>query len=316
MKDGTDQNDENPTTKGDLSFDYQEVSNTINDTTIAVSNLLEREFPAEYVAVDSARLIFMTRFRLVVNNYLALFYLCGDSPKDPTRDKRFILSVHPLVRSMFEELITFGFLLEDIPAHTDFLFQTIYKELRRERDFALNFHKGKQKWEDYADSLNQRLADIRASRNLTEDQADRIEKYPSVGRMKDIALKKNPKSKFFGKFYDFVKESMYRELSLSSHMDMQNLTERGLYFSKPLAKKLLGDKYREKLDNNLERHKSEVFFTAMTLLLAIMTEFDSAFKFHERYIVKLRLQMIWDKLIKYTDIAEDFYEIRYKDLIK
>jgi len=109
-------------------FDYQKIKPDLLNLFEATANKLEREWDKRYVKIDSARAIFTELIRIAANTYATIAYVCADTPEDVFRKPQFALSVAPMVRSLFEELTMILFLLEDIPAHIEFLFKTGYAE--------------------------------------------------------------------------------------------------------------------------------------------------------------------------------------------
>jgi hypothetical protein len=105
---------------------------------IFFSNMLERE--PRYQYVNSSPQLFMHEFRNAFNTFHTIFFLFTDTPKDPLRLKRFALSVSPMTRTLFEQLILFVFLLEDIEAFVPWLFKTGYTETRIELEHCQKYH--------------------------------------------------------------------------------------------------------------------------------------------------------------------------------
>src|SRR6266478_6540973 len=99
--------------KGEL--DYRKYGDDISRLFEATANLLEREWPAKYKHIDSARTIFFQSVRIAINTFYTIMFISADIPKDPLRKPAFALSLAPLTRTLFEQLITFLFMLEDIP---------------------------------------------------------------------------------------------------------------------------------------------------------------------------------------------------------
>ena|SRR5258708_3837709 len=98
--------------KGEL--DYGVIKDKLLYLLEATANKLEREWDPRYRHVDSASILFFQNFRNAINTYNTIFYVCADIPKDPDRRKSYALSLPPLTRTLFEQLIMFVFLLVDV----------------------------------------------------------------------------------------------------------------------------------------------------------------------------------------------------------
>ncbi|MCA1601623.1 MAG: hypothetical protein LC776_08270, partial [Acidobacteria bacterium] len=134
------------------------VSDKLVRLLIATANKLEREWPNDYRTVDSARVVFFTRVRIATNTHQAIMYLVATSPKDPHRDPRFALATPMLVRSLYEELITFIFLLHDVPNYIPYLFRTGYKERWLELQFQLKYYASDPAWQETIAGLKAQMA--------------------------------------------------------------------------------------------------------------------------------------------------------------
>ena len=162
--------------KGGL--DHQKIKPRVLSLFAATGYKLEREWDKEanrYTKIDSARAIFTELIRIATNTYQTIAYVCTDTPKDPTHKPEYCLSVAPLVRSLFEELIMILFLLEDVPAHIEFLFKTGYAEKREELGHVKKYHGGLAEWQVYIKALEDRCAYEEKELSLSKNEI----KYPS-----------------------------------------------------------------------------------------------------------------------------------------
>lgn len=103
------------------ALDYRKYSDDLARLFEATANLLEREWPQKYKHVDSARTIFFQSVRIAINTYYTIMFISADTPRDPHRKPAFALSLAPLTRTLFEQLITFVFMIEDIPTYIPWL---------------------------------------------------------------------------------------------------------------------------------------------------------------------------------------------------
>lgn len=306
--------DENLLPVKDRVFDPNIIHERFEKLLVSIANLLEREWPARYQHVDSARLIFFVRVRIAMNTYSAIMYLCADTPRDPHRRPKFVLAIPPLVRSLYEELITIIFLLHDIPSYIPYLFRTAYKERWLELDYSLKYHPFDPDWVEYIASLRRQMAVEAVTYKLTPkeiaDPENTLGRWPQPPKMLSILKKQHPNSSAIN-FIEDVNAWMYRKLSGQTHLDMAGLTKRGIHFAKEQAKHQFGDEWEAELEKHLDYYRREQIFMMWTLLLSIASEIEA----HFNYDLKDRARFIWQVLIEYSDISKDFYENRYKDLL-
>jgi hypothetical protein len=212
-----------------------------------VSNKLERE--PRYQHVDSAPQLFLQEFRNAFNTFHTIFFLCADTPKDPLRLKRFALSVSPLTRTLFEQLILFVFLLEDVPNFVPWLFKTGYTETRIELDHCKKYHARKPRWRKYIAELKKKIAHAEVTYQLTprEIKAPRetIGRGPTPGGLLSVLRNNRPRSKAIPHM-EYVLSWLYRELSGQSHLNVLELAKRGVLFSTDDAKDKFGADWGEK----------------------------------------------------------------------
>lgn len=108
-------------------IDWKSFNQDLDRLLTAIGNLLDREWPATYRTVDSAQQVFQAKFGISVTTFHAILSLCSETPDLPNR-KLLPLATAPLVRQLFEDLISTVFMLHDIRAYTRFLMRTGYRE--------------------------------------------------------------------------------------------------------------------------------------------------------------------------------------------
>jgi hypothetical protein len=109
------------------SIDFNSFSGDLHNLLVAIPNLIQRNWPRRYWHIDSSRTIFKARFEVAVTTYNAVLSLCSETPDIPVR-KFLPLATAPLVRNLFEELITLIFLLNDVPSYLHLLALSGYRE--------------------------------------------------------------------------------------------------------------------------------------------------------------------------------------------
>lgn len=298
------------------TLDFNLVKEPLETLLIATANKLDREWDYKrYPDVDSARVVFVVRVRLVINTYKTILYTCAEFPKDPLRDKKMVLAVAPLVRSLFEELSVVIFLLHDIPEYVPYLFKTGYTERWLELQHCLKFNRGKPEWDQYIYQLQVRMKEDETLLELTKSEIahpdSTIGRFPPPTRIPEKLRKKHPTSDAID-FLERLNSWIYRRLSGLSHLDAPAVIRRGIHFSNVEDKRqALGDDYEENLKNLLSNFHLEMMYTTFTLLLAITSEIEG----HFRYGLNKRAKYLWQIFSESSDIAKDFYESRYRNLL-
>ena len=253
------------TLRKDDSLDAAVVQPKLEELLEATSNLLERQWPTRYSDVDQARILFYTRMRVTQNTYEAILWLSADKPVDPQR-RLLVLATAPLVRTLFEELISLIFILQDIPRLIPAFVITGYTEVWRERRHALNYQDGKPEWKNYLSRLDKRLNALAKDLNLSLSQASNPRsQWPTPGRTKD-EMKKHFKNSPDIPFVEYLNSWMYRSLSSDSHLSYEGLLRRGGFFAtKDLKKRFGEEEFKAVYKQNLETYKMEMMWTSYTL---------------------------------------------------
>lgn len=279
-----------------------------------IANSLERDRNFRYRHVDSSQQLFSQEFRNAINTFHTIFYICADTPKDPHRLPIFSLSLPPLTRTLFEQLVKLVFLLEDVPAFVPWLFKTGYTELRLELEHCQAYHGQKKNWKKYIAGLKKRIALAENTYALSQREInnpkDAIGRGPTPGGFYKVLKRNRPKSTALA-FIQYVKSWLYRELSGQSHLNILELANRGVLFSTDDAKAKFGAKWEEKRKAHLEDYRQDQIFLAITLMVAISTELEAHFRYGRRDDIKF----LWTILNEYSDITKDIWDSRYSTLL-
>lgn len=279
------------------------------------ANCLERQWPQKYANVPNGCVIFFTRMRVTINTYNAFLWLTAQIPED-VRRKPLLFATAPIVRTFFEELIALLFIFHDLPNLLITLNMTAYTDLWCERKAAQKYYSNLPKWQVYISELDGQLASMAKKMNLTSNQANNplkeIGRWPTPGKAVGILKKKYSTSPVIP-FMEFINAWMYRTLSGESHLNLRAIQRRGLNFTPRTAKQLFGeDKFEEKLKNNWIDYHKEMTWATYTLLLAIISEIEA----HFDYQMKDKANYLWTIFAAHSDMAQDFHDLRYKQLLK
>lgn len=298
--------------KGEL--DYGVIKDKLLYLFEAIANKLEREWDSRYRHVNSADIMFFQIFRNAINTYNTIFFICADIPKDPDRRPIYALSLPPLTRTLFEQLIMFLFLLVDIPNFVPYLFKTGYTELRIELAHCLKYHGTEKNWKPYIKHLKQRIAHHETTYGLSKREIANpiktIGRGPTPGGLLRLLKDNRPKAKVIP-FIEYLNSWLYRELSGQTHLNILELAGKGAFFSVEQSKAMFGHEWETARKEELEQYRQKQIFVAITIMLAMATEIEIHFNYQQRE----KVMFLWTILREYSDMSKDFWDTRYSALL-
>jgi hypothetical protein len=292
------------------AFDYGVIKTDLTELFYATANKLEREWPASYANVDSARVFFPVMVRVAANTYNTIFYVCADTPDDPGRRPIYSLSIPPLTRNLFEILTSLLYILEDVPKYIPLFFKTGYTERRMELDHVTKYSGAKPEWQPYIQALQAQIQKEETVYNLSKREISNplqfIGKWPTPRKVKDRLTRDHPSSSAIP-FIEYINSWLYRELSGLTHLNAPGFTDRGWPFFMEIPKQLFGDDADQRIQDHLQNFKNLQIHVAITLMLAIVSEIEM----HFRYDLAKRINLLWGILNSHSDTSKDLYEFRY-----
>ncbi|MCZ2389713.1 MAG: hypothetical protein LC113_01395 [Acidobacteria bacterium] len=297
-----------------MGLDFNDLQRDFKGLLEATANLLERKWPPKYQDIDCGNVVFYTRMRLVINTYASIMWLTADIPHDPRR-KPLVLSASPLVRVLFEELVTLIFFFDDLPARLPWYVETGYSETARELEHAKKHHGDDDGWTDYITDLKVSLTNLEKKLNLRGSEKEgpirKIDRWPSVGDMIKIVKKRSPDSPTV-EFMSYIESWLYRTLSNDAHLSFTGLVRLGTFYAEKEIEAELGkDEAQKQLKKRFEAYRMEILWTTFTLLLSIVSEIELHFNFK----LSDRIQRFWEIFAITSDLSKQFYERRYKSLL-
>ena len=218
----------------------------------------------------------------------------------------FGLAVEPLARSLADLIFTLVFMREDLPSRARWYHRGGWRELKEDFDRHSAVYGKLKEWQDYLHEWGKALESWRQPWGVSETEAAapkemKVDYWPTPGQM----LKPQHKDKLSVKsrdFLTFLNDWVYRGLSASTHVSAAGIMRRYRYL-------LL--KRDEGRDEFLTKFKSDGFFTATTLMVAICTEVNSICDFDRHD----KLAYLWGVLVDYWPEAKDLFERRYSELV-
>ena len=223
--------------------------------------------------------------------YKAIRKLVAEDPKYPTQ-------AHILGRSLIDTLFTIVMLAEKPFEYSRKYELAGYRVMWEEYDRELKRYRNDPKWEPY---LNEKKKFLDASAELfglSEDKKvnpnKRIKYWPIPSRMLKFKMVCNEKQRFLEEVYSW----RYGQSSEWSHQAWGGMAA-GTFATMPEYHWHLG------------KFESDAVYTSILFLLMILSEIEASCS----YGLKQKLRYIWTILNSYFDESENYYRLRYKELL-
>lgn len=295
-------------------FDYCTIEENFHSLMLATYYKLEREWPHRYNAVNSARELFMMMMALALNTYATIIFLCSDKKRDFRHKPEMVISVPPLNRRLFEILQTIIFISNDVPAYSMKFWKAGWHEMKKMLDIYTREYSNDPKWQEFLKSMTNEVEKGKSYNYLTQDEIDNpkriIGNWPTPGRMATRLKEDYPSSPSLW-FMKYLNDMYYKELSSQSHLDAHGLTDLAPFITGNLVRSILGDKADQFIEQGFQRLTLKQVYLAISTILALMSEIEAHFDFG----LKNRIIEVWEKVTPCSDLADDFYQRRYKNLL-
>jgi len=233
-----------------------------------------------------------------------------------TRDPLFALSTPPLNRTILEIIVSVLYLLEDLPRHTELFFRAGWRDEEEMLSKYRETYSGRVRWDAYIAHRTEMQTKIEANLKITPEEKNDLNKilrWPKMARVIRRLQNEYPQSNAIP-FIQFLDDWLYRELSTQSHLEPRGLGELGLYFLGMEDLKVISgedrDGIRARLDDKLEEFRTTQMWTAITLVLALVSEIE----IHFAYGLKQKLIFVWTLVNAHNDISEEVYKERYEKM--
>lgn len=280
---------------------FATIRDALDTLVAALTNLLDREFPKEFMSIPGLQPFLLVAMNAARNTYEAIRYLAADLPKDPSRKVEFGLAIAPLARSLADLLFTLVFMREDLPSHVPRYHRGGWRELKEDFDRHRSEYGSLPEWQSWLKGYETALEQSRLTYGISKAESDNprvLPYWPTPGQM----LKHGELSDESNRFLQYLNDWVYRGLSAATHMSGAGIVRRhGVLL-------LTKDQGREEIVAKL---KSDGVFTTITLMVAICTEMNDMC----RYGRDQTLSYLWGILIEYWGEAKDLFERRYNGML-
>ena len=299
------------------AFDYGVIKDEFHNLLVAAGNKLEREWPARYANAGGGQMILLQLVRLATTTYKAMGFLCADVRDGADRDPLFALATPPLNRTILEIIVSVLYLLEDLPRHTELFYRAAWRD---EEEMLIKYrerYSGRPRWDTYIAHRAEMQAKIEANLGITSEEKNDLNKilrWPKPAKVIRRLQNDYPHSDAIS-FIQFLDDWLYRELSTQSHLEPRGLGELGLYFLGMDDLKIISgqdrDGIRARLDEKIAEFRTTQMWTAITLMLALVSEIEV----HFAYGLKEKLLFVWTLVNAHNEISKEVFIERYEKLL-
>jgi hypothetical protein len=293
----------NPTKK---VLDYGVIQRDLMSLLNGMTLTLERTFPADS-ASSGAREFFWITFRVALNTYNTIVFICAEKPPDPFRKLEFAISCPPLVRTLADSLFNVVFVLEDIEQRTAWYYRSGWRENQERLARYSEAYGSREEWKEWFQVFTAMQEKTAAHWQISKEERQNpklIDYWPIPSQIIRFGLKKEDALPDTRAFLQFINDWFYRELSQESHLSYPGLARRGGILME-------SDEKAPSAQDKLERNRSTQMIMALTLLLALCSEIEQRFNFG----FKQRLMVLWGILADALPIPKEVYTARYAKLL-
>jgi hypothetical protein len=297
-------------------FNYKIIQPHLDTILIKLGYKLEREWPQKYSLVNSGQMTILAYFRLAVNFFNTVTFICADVPDGSNRKLSFSLSAPPLNRTILEIIVSILYLLEDFPKHTDLFYRAGWREEREMIESYKREYNSIPKWDEFIKHRSEFQEKVEKALLITEDEKNNLESVLRWPKVSKIIKRLGNLNSSVVPFIKYLDDWLYRELSAESHIEPSGLSKMGLYFLgmedlTAISRESDHEKVKEKLDEKLLEFRTKQAWIAVTLIMSLASEIEM----HFNYGSEQQLAFIWGVINEYSEIAKEIYDKRYANLL-
>jgi hypothetical protein len=293
-------------TDGYVTLPWAAVGPELGTLLEATINKLDREWPTSLSHAPHGKLLLRQFVTVTRDTYEAILFLSADD-RDSGRKLEHALATTPLVRTILDTLCNVLLLLDDLPVRADQYWKAGWREMA-EQYLRLQVRYGADPdWSewlvDFKDYIDRGVtAGIVTTEEVTATlnkvNPGRPAKWPTPGMMKQVSSFSEDRRDFIM----FLDDWFYKELSQDSHLSLPGLIRRSV---------LAGDDSKPRIAM-MEKHRSDGVFTTVSIVLALISEIISEFRFE----LTDRALYLWHVLNPVCGDAKELYDRRYSALLR
>jgi hypothetical protein len=284
-------------------LEFAVIRDTLDETAITLTNLLDRQFPVKLRHYAGFQPYFFASMLAARNICDAVRYLTADIPGDAGRKLEFGIAAVPMVRTLLDLLATLVFMREDLAGRVFWYHRGGWRELSERYDQHEAAYGQESSWQPWLQQFKKGLEGLRQGWSISEAEASepaKLQYWPILGQIIRKRLCKNDETH---SFLVYINDWFYRGLSAGAHGSAAGIVS--------LHGQLLLPRQDERLEQRMLKLKSNAVFTAITLFTAFCAEINSVCEFGQ----EPRLAYLWGILKEYWGEAADLYEKRYRKML-
>jgi hypothetical protein len=288
------------------ALNYRVIERDLDSLLLATGNKIEREWPRRFASISGARELFLVTLRVADVTFRTIRYICADTPRDPTRQLLYSISVPPLNRTILDGIFNTVFIMEDMPSRCSWYWKASWREHKEEWGRFKSEYGNLPSWSDWLSRVSQYLDwGVRVYGISPEELANPkiILPWPNPGRMPNYGLKKGVAVSPSRNFLAYLNDWFYRDLSGQSHLSQLGLVKRAGFLIDGFSL----DDFKEE---SVTKFKQDQVATAITLVTCFASEIELFFHFGQA----TKIKYLWTILQEYFPIAKEICDKRYSNL--
>jgi hypothetical protein len=297
-------------------FNYQLIKPDLLSLFEGIATNLERD--TKYPTVDSANAVLSSMVKINVNTYGTVMFICSDVSKDPALKPEFTYSIPPLVRTIYESLVSIIFILEDVPSNIKFFLKTGYVERQIELNHCQKYYGMLPEWKNYIDAQRAQIIkeeiEFQLSAAEIANPKKTIGRWPTPGGVL-AKLRKQYSSSSAVSFIEYMNSWLYSDLSGLTHLNSPGFIQRSMPFLHPDVKKIVAEATSDETEKTKEKHWREYRMKHLLIAIGLMLALMSELQVHFQYGFKDRIKLLWGIFNELDDRVKEIHNRRYASLL-
>jgi hypothetical protein len=276
-------------------LEFRVIRDELDTLAAALTNLLDRQFPSSLGPIQGLQPFLLATLLAARNIYEAIRFLAADIPEDAARKLEFGIAATPLARSLVDLVTTLIYMRDDLVPRVAAYHRGGWRELKEDLNRHEALYGAEPNWRDWLDRFSGFVETLRKTYGISEAEASNlkyIDYWPILGVILRSKLCHQPENQ---QFLAYLNDWVYKGLSADTHVSAAGIVR--------LHGTLLLPRREEKREAMLKKFKSDRFFTATTLFVALCTEVNDLCKYGR----EATLAYLWSVLEDYWGEASDLF---------
>jgi hypothetical protein len=278
--------------------------NQLADSCHAITNRLDREWPATLPEPHMARVVLRALVLAAGNAFATIRYVCAEHPEDNSRKIEYSLTLPPLSRVILEGIFTTIFLFDDLQNRVGWFVRAGWRDNREEYELLKDTFGADPQWKSYLgefEKMTDRLADdIGVSIEARNNPSEVVDWWPTPGRM----IRTDGIDPARRRRMEYLNTWFYGQLSSSAHLKWPGLVRS--------AAALLERNHDENIRALLRKSRSDVVAVSAVMLVALLSEIEVELGYGHAE----QLMYVWTVLADTFGFARSLYESHYRSRLR